>query len=214
MKYQNVLFDLDGTLTDPYLGITNSIKYALDKFGIAVKDEKVLRLCIGPPLKHSFAEYFHLDAGDTEKAIGYYREYYSEKGMYENKLYAGIEGVLQKLQGMQKNCVMATSKDGISARKIAQHFNIDKYFAHIVGSNLDGTVLEKDEVIAYIFESYPLKKDGTLMVGDRKYDIIGAKKNGIDSIGVLYGYGSREEFEKDAPTYMCETVEGLLEIII
>jgi phosphoglycolate phosphatase len=198
MKYQNVLFDLDGTLTDPYLGITNSLKYALNKFDITVKDESVLRLCIGPPLKHSFAEYFHLNANDIGRAIEYYREYFFEKGMYENKLYDGIEGVLQKLQGMQKNCVMATSKDGISARKIAQHFNIDTYFAYIVGSNLDGTLLEKDE---------------TVMVGDRKYDIIGAHKNGIDSIGVLYGYGSREEFEKDAPTYLCETVEGLLEII-
>jgi phosphoglycolate phosphatase len=214
MNYLNVLFDLDGTLTDPYLGITNSLKYALDKFDIVEKDESVFRLCIGPPLKTSFTEYFHLKTNDVKKAIEYYREYFSEKGMYENKIYDGMENVLQKLQSMNKNCIMATSKDGISANKIARHFNIEKYFKYIVGSNLDGALLEKDEVIKYILGNYQLRKDETVMVGDRKYDIAGAHKNGIDSIGVLYGYGGREELEKAAPAYLCETVEGLLGIIV
>jgi phosphoglycolate phosphatase len=214
MRYTNVLFDLDGTLTDSYGGITNAVKYALRKFNIIEEDDSKLKLFIGPPLESSFMAYCHLSSGDSKTAVGYYREYFSEKGIYENKLYEGIDTVLEELNKRNKKCIVATSKPEIFARKIAQYFKIDNYFEHIVGSNIDGTLSEKEDIIKHIIEKYGFNKNETIMVGDRKYDIIGAHKNRIDSAGVLYGYGTREELEKESPKYLCNTVAEILQIIV
>jgi phosphoglycolate phosphatase len=214
MKYVNVLFDLDGTLTDPYLGMSNSIKYALNKFNIIEEDADKLKLFIGPPLEKSFPEHYNFSDNDIKTAIKYYREYFSEKGIYENKLYAGIVDVLKELNIRNKNCVMATSKPQIFAEKIARYFDIHTYFKYIKGSSLDGTLSEKGDIIKCILENYKFNKSETIMIGDRKYDIIGANKNGIDAIGVLYGYGTREELEKENPKYLCNEVVEILRIII
>jgi phosphoglycolate phosphatase len=213
MGYDNVLFDLDGTVADPYSGITNSVKYALDKFNIIEKDNEKLKLFIGPPLEKSFIEYYNFTATDAKAAVNYYRAYYSEKGINENKLYAGIDIVLKKLNGKNSNCIIATSKLEKYAIQVVKNFNIDIYFKYIAGSNLDGTLLEKGDIIRYIIEKYTLDKDTTIMVGDRKYDIIGAKENGIKSIGVLYGYGSKKELDEAKPTYMCKNIEKLSELL-
>ena len=213
MKYSNVLFDLDGTLTDPYLGITNSVKYSLNKFDIIEEDDSKLKLFIGPPLEKSFMEYYGFNKNDSRKAVEYYREYFSEKGIYENKLYDGIKIVLEELNKRNKNCVIATSKPETFANKIIRYFGIQNYFKEIVGSNLDGTLSEKEDIIKYIIEKYKLQRNETVMVGDRKYDIIGANKNGIDSIGVLYGYGTEEEPEKENPRYICNNVMEILKMI-
>ena len=213
MKYSNVLCDLDGTLTDPYLGITNSVKYSLNKFDIIEEDDSKLKLFIGPPLEKSFMEYYDFNKNDSRKAVEYYREYFSEKGIYENKLYDGIKIVLEELNKRNKNCVIATSKPETFANKIIRYFGIQNYFKEIVGSNLDGTLSEKENIIKYIIEKYKLQRNETVMVGDRKYDIIGANKNGIDSIGVLYGYGSKEELEKENPKYICNNVMEILKMI-
>jgi phosphoglycolate phosphatase len=213
MKYDNVLFDLDGTLTDSQLGITNSVKYALRKFNITGEDESKLRLFIGPPLEKSFMEYCGFTPEGAKKAVAYYREYFSEKGIYENKLYDGIELVLKTLNDKNIHCIVATSKPENFAVQIVQHFNIDGFFKHIAGSGLDGSLSEKEDVIKHVIEKYKLDKEKTIMVGDRKYDITGAAKNGIRSVGVLYGYGSREELEEAKPSYLCKTVEGLLELL-
>ena len=213
MEYKNILFDLDGTLTDPYLGITNAVKYSLRKFGIEENNENTLRALIGPPLETSFMEFYQFDINKTKTAIGYYREYFSEKGIYENKLYPGIEDVLAKIKDRNKTIILATSKPAIFASKILKYFNIDKYFYDMTGSNLDGTLGEKDEIIKYIMEKHDLKPETTIMIGDRKYDISGAHKNNIHSIAVMYGYGSKEELEQSNPTYFCENVPDILEII-
>jgi phosphoglycolate phosphatase len=213
MKYINVLFDLDGTLTDPYLGITNSVKYSLNKFDIIEEDDSKLKLFIGPPLEKSFMEYYGFNKNDSRKAVEYYRGYFSEKGVYENKLYDGIKIVLEELNKRNKNCVIATSKPETFANKIIRYFDIQNYFKEIVGSNLDGTLSEKEDIIKYIIEKYKLQRNETVMVGDRKYDIIGANKNGIDSIGVLYGYGTKEELEKENPRYICNNVMEILKMI-
>jgi phosphoglycolate phosphatase len=213
MKYSNILFDLDGTLTDPYRGITNSIKYSLKKLGIFEEDENKLKLFIGPPLEKSFAKYFSFDKNTAQKAVEYYREYFSEKGMYENTLYNGIEHVLKELNNKNKKCIVATSKPEIFANRILEHFHIDTYFNYVVGSNLEGTFVEKEDIIKHILEKYTLNKKETIMIGDRKYDIIGANKNRIDSIGVLYGYGSKEEVENVFPKYLCNSIEDILKII-
>jgi phosphoglycolate phosphatase len=213
MKYINILFDLDGTLTDPYSGITNSVKYALNKFDIIEENNTKLKLFIGPPLEKSFLEYYNFSKNDAKTAVEYYREYFSEKGIYENNLYEGIDNVLKELNNRNKNCVIATSKPEVFANKITEYFNINNYFKYIVGSNLDGTLSEKEEIIKYIIEKYRFNKEETIMVGDRKYDIIGANKNGIDAIGVLYGYGTKEELEKERPKYLCTDIMEIITII-
>jgi phosphoglycolate phosphatase len=213
MKYSNVLFDLDGTLTDPYLGITNSVKYALNKFNIIKENDNKLKLFIGPPLEKSFMEYYGFNTDDAKTAVEYYREYYSIKGIYENKLYTGIETVLKKLNNENINCIVTTSKLEKYAVKVLRNFNIDIYFHDIVGSNLEGTLLEKEDIIKHSIQKNKLEKEKTVMVGDRKYDIIGAKDNGIDSIWVLYGYGTQEELEEIMPTKYCNSVDELFKIL-
>jgi phosphoglycolate phosphatase len=212
MNYKNILFDLDGTLTDPFLGITNSWKYALKKLNIEI-DPNILKTFIGPPLEKTFSEYFKFDKTNTETGKKHYREYFSEKGLYENTLYDGIENLLKELNIRNKICILATSKPIIFAEKIIKYFNIDTYFKYTVGGNLEGTFVEKEDIIKYIVENYNLEKSETIMIGDRKYDIIGANKNEIKSIGVLYGYGSKEELENEKPEYIINNAKEILEII-
>jgi len=212
MGFTNILFDLDGTLTDPFLGITNSWKYALKKMKMEI-DPSILKTFIGPPLEKTFSEYFYFNKANTEIGKKYYREYFSEKGLYENTLYDGIKELLKALNDRNKICVLATSKPMVFAEKIIKYFNIDIYFKYTVGGNLEGTFNEKEDIIKYIIENYNLDKSETIMVGDRKYDIIGAKRNGIKSIGVLYGYGSREEMENEKPEYIINNVEEILKIV-
>lgn len=213
MKYANILFDLDGTLTDPYLGISHSVQHALKKLGIEEKDEKRLRFFIGPPLKNSFKEFYHFDDATMETAIHYFREYFEAKGIYENKLYEGAGVLLKTLTGKGKKCILATSKPQKFAEKILRHFDIHDYFYDIVGSNLDETMTEKDEVIRWVMEKNNLEKEKTIMIGDRKYDIDGARKNNIASLAVLYGYGSKEELENSRPDYLCETIQDILAVV-
>jgi phosphoglycolate phosphatase len=213
MKYSAVLFDLDGTLTDPYLGITHSVQYALGKFHITEENSDKLKLFIGPPLEKSFIEYYGFTANDAKKAVEYYREYFSEKGVYENKLYTGIDCVLQTLTSKNITCLIATSKLEKYAIQVVRNFAIDVYFKHVTGSSADGSLSEKTDIIQRIMETYKPEREKTIMVGDRKYDITGARENGIDSIGVLYGYGTKEEIEEARPTYICKSVEELPELL-
>jgi phosphoglycolate phosphatase len=135
-------------------------------------------------------EYYKLNEHDAKKVVKYYREYYAEKGICENELYNGIDVVLKQLNEKNINCIVATSKLEQYAIKVLEYFNIDNYFRYVAGSNLEGMLSEKEDIIKHIIGKYKLAKENTIMAGDRKYDIIGAKSNGIDSIGVLYGYGT------------------------
>ncbi len=212
--YQNVLFDLDGTLTDPGIGITNSVSFALDKYGIQVTDRTELYKFIGPPLQDSFEMFYGFSKEDARKAVGYYREYYHEKGIYENELYEGMAEMLKKLYEAGKTLLVATSKPEEFAVRILEYFDIKQYFAYIAGSNMDGTRSKKDEVIAYALEAGTVSdRAASVMTGDREYDIWGAKTAGIDSIGVLFGYGSREELETAGATYIAENVKDIGMII-
>jgi phosphoglycolate phosphatase len=213
MEYVHILFDLDGTLTDPYEGITNSIKYALGKFGVYEQDAGKFRLCIGPPLEKLFREYYFSNVDTAKKAVEYYREYFSEKGIYENILYDGTEAVLRELNKRNKKCFLATSKPEVFARRILRHFHIDKYFMDITGSNLEGTFAEKTDIIEYVIRHGNLNKEQTIMVGDTRHDIRGARENAIASIAAAYGYGTREELENENPTYICAAIADILRII-
>lgn len=213
-NYNTILFDLDGTLTDPKLGITKSIQYSLKHFGIFEKDLDSLKKFIGPPLKDSFIEYYNFSEKKAYNAVEKYREYFSEIGIFENRLYEGIEELLYNLCNKKKNLVVATSKPTVFAKRILEHFNIDKYFAFVAGSNLDGTQSRKGEVISYALEQFGCgNNDKMIMVGDRKYDIIGAKEAEIDSVGVLYGYGSFEELREHKPNYIVKDINELSEVL-
>ncbi|ERN51170.1 HAD family hydrolase [Alkalihalophilus marmarensis] len=214
-KYKVILFDLDGTLSDPKVGITKSVQYALHKMGIFEPDIDKLEGFIGPPLQVSFTEYYNFNEANSQKAINLYRERFKEKGMFENELYLNIPLLLESLIEQGNALVVATSKPTVFSEQILKHFNIDQYFELIVGSNLDGTRASKTEIIQYILDTYTEFKLGDfIMIGDRKHDIIGSNNTGIDSIGVTYGYGSFEELKHSNPTFIVDTVEQLKDILM
>lgn len=215
MEYKYVLFDLDGTLTDSAPGIINSVIYALKKYGIEVDDRKSLYKFVGPPLADSFENYYGFSKEKIEKTIEYYHEYYRDKGMFENLVYEGLESLLKTLKDNNMTLIVATSKPQVFAQKILEHFNIAKYFTCIAGSNLDGTRSKKGEVIKYALESCGITDlSEVIMIGDRKYDIIGAKQAGVSSIGVLYGYGDRNELEKAGADFIADTVEDIEKLLL
>ncbi len=187
-KYKYILFDLDGTLDDPFEGITKSVEYAMKKFGVECEREK-LKCFIGPPLTDSFMSYFGLDEQNALLAVDYYREYYRPTGIFEVKIYKGIPDLLEKLQKSGCELILATSKPIVFADMILEKFGLKKYFAATFGSELDGTRVKKDEVIAYALENYPIDKSSAIMVGDRRHDVEGAHKNAMPCIGVTFGYG-------------------------
>lgn len=209
-----ILFDLDGTLTDPGEGITNSVAYALNKYGIEVEDKSALTPFIGPPLHESFQKYFNFSILQSFDAVTKYREYYHDRGIFENFLYDGIADMLSSLKTAGKTVIMATSKPTVFAERIAEHYEIGKYFDIIVGSELDGKRVDKAEVIteALRLAGNP-EKENCIMVGDRLHDVIGAEKNGIFSVGVLYGYGSLEELQNAGAGKIVETVAELSEFL-
>ncbi len=214
MKYSYALFDLDGTLTDPSLGITNCIMYALKKFGIAPPPREELYKFIGPPLLYSFKEYCGFSEKDAELAVSYYRERFSEVGLFENEIYPGIKELLSELCENGTRVVLATSKPDVYSKRILEHFDIDKYFYFLAANTLAESRPEKSDVIAYAIESCKIKTPReAVMVGDRKYDILGGKTFGLVTVGVSYGFGGREELLLSGADKIADTVEELRGII-
>lgn len=215
LKKQVLLFDLDGTLTDPGTGITNSVAYALEHYGIHVEDRKTLHPFIGPPLRDSFEKYYGFSIEKAEEAVWKYREYFSTKGLFENEVYEGIAPMLQMLKDAGKTLIVATSKPTVYSIQILEHFGLAGYFDDVQGSCLDGTRDAKDEVIAYaLVQNHVTDLDGAVMVGDRCYDIAGAKKCGLVSIGVLYGYGDRPEMESAGADHIVNNVAELAKLLL
>lgn len=216
MKYQVVLFDLDGTLTDSGPGIMNAAQYALEKFGISNPDRAVLRRFVGPPLTDSFERFYGFLPEEAVKAVQYYREYYSAGGIFENEVYKGMKETLEALRASGCRIYLATSKPQVFSEQILDHFGLSSYFDGIVGSFLDGTRVKKGEVIEEALRQAGItseNKSDAIMVGDREYDICGAHEHGIAAVGVLYGYGSRAELEDAKADYLIDAPEGLLEIL-
>lgn len=191
--YEYVLFDLDGTLTDPGIGITNAVIYALNKFSIRVEDRTELYRFIGPPLLDSFQQFYGFNLTESREAIQYYREYYAEKGLLENRVYDGIPELLRSLKKSGRKLLVATSKPEVYAVQILEHFGLLPYFDLVAGASLDESRNRKEDVIRYALQKINGDPAQAVMVGDRVHDVEGAKANGLPVIGVLYGYGSEEE---------------------
>ena len=204
-----ILFDLDGTLTESAPGIINSIRYTLDKLGLRPMTDEELKRFVGPPLIESFTRYCGLSREEAEHAVDVYREYFSEKGLFENAVYPGIPECLGALKSAGKKLAVATSKPQVFCERIIRHFGIDGYFDAVVGIPLDREDMTKAEVIKSAMELLGAVPEETVMVGDRDYDVFGARENGIPCIGVLYGYGSREELSAAGAVGICETVADI-----
>lgn len=215
MKY--ILMDLDGTITNPKLGITKSVQYALRANDIIVEDKDLDTLCkhIGPPLKNSFLEFYGFSEDRADRAVKKFREYFIDKGIFENEVYPGMEELLTKLKAADKILIVATSKPEELAVRILEHFNLSQYFDDICGATFDDQRSQKDEVIRYALDKNGITEyDQTIMVGDRKHDIQGAKAVGLDSIGVLYGFGSREELTLAGAGHIAGSIKELYEVIM
>ncbi|MEG0306435.1 MAG: HAD family hydrolase [Clostridium sp.] len=210
MMKKYILFDLDGTIIDPKIGITTSVAYALNKFGIEVENLDNLCKFIGPPLKDSFMDFYNFTEEDAEKAILYYRERFESKGLYENFVYENFEELLISLKNQNKILLVATSKPTIFAEKILENFDLRKYFDFVGGSNLDGTRSNKVDVILHVLNENSITDlSSAIMIGDRMHDIVGAKKAGIESVGVLYGYGDYDEHSASGADYIVKDIEEL-----
>lgn len=214
MALRYVLFDLDGTLTDPAPGITNCVMHALEKFDIHPSSREELYPYIGPPLVYSFMEYHGLSQEQAEQAVVYYRERFAVKGLYENKVFDGIPALLKDLNDRGVTLMVATSKPEEFTNRILKHFDLSRYFSFVAGCTLSGLRPEKADVIAYIREMHPeISAENTLMIGDRKYDVHGAHKCGLPAVGVLFGYGDRAEMEAAKADFIAEDIPALSELL-
>ena len=189
-----LLFDLDGTLTDNYAGISASIGHALSRLGARMPDEQTLRGCVGPPLRQSFARLLATtDAARIELAIAHYRERYSSVGWCENVVYGGIEGALAALGDRGGRMFVCTAKPTTFARRIIAHFGLEAHFEGVYGAELDGRHDDKSLLLAHLLAQERITPRDAVMIGDRAGDVKAARANGVAAVGVLWGYGSRSE---------------------
>ncbi len=210
---ESVLFDLDGTLTDPFEGITNSIVHALRYFGIEVADRRELACFIGPPLVESFRLRFGFSEAEACRAVAHYREYYAARGIFENTVYDGIPQLLDALKAAGRRLILATSKPEVFAERILAHFSLTQ-FDVVAGATLDSSRVEKADVIAYALEKAGIGAEHAVMVGDRKHDVLGARANEIPCVGVLYGYGSREELTAAGAAALARSPQALADVLL
>ena len=218
VRKEYVLFDLDGTLTDPKQGITKCVQYALQSFGIEEPDLDKLEPFIGPPLKNSFMEFYGFDDERAEAAVAKYRERFQDTGIFENEIYKGIPEMLKKLKSRGLHLGVASSKPTVFVKRILEHFKLDSYFDVVVGSELDGSRVEKVEIVQEalrrFFPSGKVLKHKVFMVGDRKFDAEGARLAGVESVGVTFGYGSMEELMEAHADYIVRSVEELRRFLL
>ncbi len=198
----HVFFDLDGTLTDPKMGFVRSVQYAFSKLNIELDPDINLESCIGPPAHDTFGKLCG-DEHSVEAVITLYRERYVEIGLFENEVYEGITDCLDQILGRAESIYVATSKPTVFSKRIVEHFGLDQYFNVVFGSNLDGSLSDKTELLAHILENRRIAPQDTVMIGDRRFDMIGAKNHGIRALGVLWGYGSEEELKSAGADGIC-----------
>ena len=212
--YRNLLFDLDGTLTDPGIGITNSVMHALEKFHITVENRASLYPFIGPPLHESFEKYYGFNAEQSTLAVEYYREYFRDKGIFENEVYDGIPELLRELKARGRKLIVATSKPEEFSVRILKHFGLYEFFDFVAGATMDKSRTKKADIIRYALTECGISDTtSAVMIGDRENDIAGAIANGLDSVGVLFGYGSLGELKDAGATYIAAKPADILGVI-
>ena len=211
-----LLFDLDGTLTDPKIGITTCVQYALHSFGIEEPDLDKLEPFIGPPLRDSFMEFYGFTAEQAEEAVAKYRERFQDTGLFENEVYDGIPEMLKTLQSKGYFLAVASSKPQVYVERILEHFDLASYFEFVGGADLEETRVGKGDVIQYVLDTCGLsdKKEKILMIGDREHDVLGARKQGLECVGVLFGYGDRKEMEDCHAAYIAESINELRKMLL
>ncbi len=214
MAINNIFFDLDGTLIDSKVGMTGSIQYALEKLGKVVPKTDDLIWCIGAPLREIFIKLLKSNDAIIEEAVIFYREYFKEKGKFENETYPGMPEVLSKLNKYGFNLFVVTAKPYVFAIEMVTDLGLLKFFRAVYGSELSGNLMDKVNLIAYVLQNEKISAINTIMVGDRKYDIIGAKKNRVLSVGVTYGYGTKEELTKSKTDFIVDSPEDICEIVM
>jgi phosphoglycolate phosphatase len=211
---RNVLFDLDGTLSDPVEGITRSICYALERMNVEPPARAELLPHIGPPLRDTFSLILRTtDESAIERAVALYRERFAEAGMFENVVYDGVPEMLAQIRASRRRLILATSKMRAFPLKILEHFSLSAYFDGVYGSEPDGTLGEKAELIRHVLAAESLRPGETLMVGDRKYDVAGARTNGCLAAGVTYGYGSAEELTAAGADFLCHSPGDVADLL-
>jgi phosphoglycolate phosphatase len=209
-----ILFDLDGTLTDPKVGITTCIEYALSKLGVPYVGDS-LDWCIGPPLIESFQILLNTtDTARLTQAIDFYRERFATIGMYENTIYPNVEHGLSQLKQQGFAIYLATSKPHVYANQILHHFGLDLFFNGVYGSELSGARNDKTALIAYILQQEAFDPRTAVMVGDRQHDVIGARNNGISTIAVSYGYGTQDELALINPNNQCQSFAAVVDLLL
>jgi phosphoglycolate phosphatase len=217
LKYSYLLFDLDGTLTDSGEGIMRCVQYALEKFGIREQDVRKLRRFVGPPLNDSFRIFCGMSEEDALQAVRYYRERYEKQGILENHVYEGIPQLLKDLAAEGRTLIVASSKPEVYVRKVLENFSIAESFSFTIGSGMNGRLSSKEEILAEVLRRCPAAgadRKGTVMIGDRRYDIEGARSAHIDSVGVYYGYAEAGELEAAGADYIVQTVDELRELFM
>jgi phosphoglycolate phosphatase len=212
---KNVLFDLDGTLTDPREGITGCIQFALEKLGRPVPLQSELEKYIGPPLRGTFASLLESsDVEMVETAVRFYRERFSTVGLFENKLYTGVPPMLESLRAASRRLFVATSKVGIYAERILEHFGLTHFFDGVYGSTLEGRFDNKAELLAHLLDRESLSAAETAMVGDREHDVSAARHNRLLAIGITYGYGTHRELTAAGADALCDSPAELVNLIL
>jgi phosphoglycolate phosphatase len=214
-KYDYLFFDLDGTLTDSGEGIMRSVSHALSFFGIEEQNVDKLRRFVGPPLEASFETFYGLTKEQAEKAVDIYHDRYRPIGVFENRPYDGIEECLQELKDSGYHLVVATSKPIDMAMKVLKHFNLLRYFEFVAARDMEGLLYSKADVIRYALKEHSVTDvSRVLMIGDRKFDVLGAREVGFDCVGVLYGYGDLDEMKRANAKYVVGTVGELKQLLL
>ena len=214
MKYKNVIFDLDGTLSDSKEGITKSVQYALEKVGIIEENLEDLEHFVGPPMLEQYIKVYGMPKDKALETLGYYRERYTPIGIYETKRYPGVREILDCLKSAGCKIGMATSKPEEMAIEVAKYLDIFEYFDIICGADLKGPRQSKADVLNKLFENTDFSLDESILVGDTKYDIEGANKVGIDSIGVTWGTGTKEEMQDEGANEIFDSYKALIDYLL
>ena len=214
VKYKYLFFDLDGTLSNTLEGVTNAAVYTFEKLGEPLSDKSVVRSFIGPPLQYSFEVLCGYPKGKADAAIEYFREYYEKSGWRECELFDGIKALLRELKAVGYKLAVATSKSEVFARPLLDMLGVGEFFDFVAGSDDSIGRSSKSDVIVYALDALSISAQDALMIGDTKFDIEGANQTGLDSVGVLFGFGSRESLEREGATYITETVSDLREFLI